>query len=186
MTDYATTGDGLLGGLQFLAAMVDTGKRASELTQSFQTVPQLLRNVRYDDGQLPLDDQSVKSAISDAEEKLIGNGRLLIRKSGTEPLIRVMAESEDEVILNAAVGQVVEVALIDPHLAAAGALQQADQLEQGALARARVAGYKGQFAAAHLEAHPGQAFVAPGVALADIVELDHEGCLDRIVICARV
>jgi phosphoglucosamine mutase len=108
MTDYATTGDGLLGGLQFLAAMVDTGKKASELTQSFQTVPQLLRNVRYDDGQLPLDDQSVKSAISDAEEKLIGNGRLLIRKSGTEPLIRVMAESEDEAILNAAVGQVVE------------------------------------------------------------------------------
>ncbi|MGR3660523.1 MAG: phosphoglucosamine mutase, partial [Paracoccaceae bacterium] len=107
MTDYATTGDGLLAGLQFLAAMVETGKKASELTQSFETVPQLLKNVRYTAGQVPLEDDAVKAAIKDAEKKLVGNGRLLIRKSGTEPLIRVMAESENEDTLNAAVDQVV-------------------------------------------------------------------------------
>ncbi|WP_460274620.1 phosphoglucosamine mutase [Celeribacter sp. ULVN23_4] len=108
MTDYATTGDGLLAGLQFLAAMVETGKKASELAQVFEPVPQLLKNVRYGTGQAPLDDAQVKAAISDAEIKLNGNGRLLIRKSGTEPLIRVMAESVDEATLNMAVDSVVE------------------------------------------------------------------------------
>ncbi|MEE9389218.1 MAG: phosphoglucosamine mutase [Paracoccaceae bacterium] len=107
MTDYATTGDGLLAGLHFLSAMVDTGRAASELANNFDTVPQLLKNVRYSDGQTPLDDAAVKKAIVDAEGKLAKNGRLLIRKSGTEPLIRVMAECEDEAVLNAAVDQVV-------------------------------------------------------------------------------
>jgi phosphoglucosamine mutase len=107
MTDFATTGDGLLAGLHFVAAMIDTGKPASQLTHSFETVPQLLKNVRYSDGQTPLDDASVKSAIKDAEQSLAGKGRLLIRKSGTEPLIRVMAECEDEGILNSAVDRVV-------------------------------------------------------------------------------
>nr|WP_319250347.1 phosphoglucosamine mutase [uncultured Celeribacter sp.] len=108
MTDYATTGDGLLAGLQFLAAMVETGQKASELTRVFEPVPQLLKNVRYGTGQKPLDEAQVKAAIADAETKLTGNGRLLIRKSGTEPLIRVMAESVDEEVLNAAVDSVVE------------------------------------------------------------------------------
>jgi phosphoglucosamine mutase len=108
MTDYATTGDGLLAGLQFLAAMVETGKKASELAQVFETVPQLLKNVRYSDGQVPLEAEGVKKAIAAATEKLEGNGRLLIRKSGTEPLIRVMAESLSEETLNAAVDSVVE------------------------------------------------------------------------------
>ncbi len=108
MTDYATTGDGLLAGLHFLAAMVETDRPASELANSFETVPQLLKNVRYSDGQAPLDDAAVKAAIADAEQKLAKNGRLLIRKSGTEPLIRVMAECEDEAVLNAAVDQVVD------------------------------------------------------------------------------
>ena len=108
MTDYATTGDGLLAGLHFLAAMVETDKPASELAENFETVPQLLKNVRYSDGQLPLDDKSVKAAIKDAENQLAAQGRLLIRKSGTEPLIRVMAECEDEAILNTAVDQVVD------------------------------------------------------------------------------
>lgn len=108
MTDYATTGDGLLAGLHFLAAMIDADRPASELAKSFETVPQLLKNVRYSDGQLPLDDKSVKTAIKDAEKQLASQGRLLIRKSGTEPLIRVMAECEDEAILNAAVDQVVD------------------------------------------------------------------------------
>lgn len=99
MTDYATTGDGLLAGLQFLAAMVETGKRASELSKTFASVPQLLKNVRFGDGKAPLDDASVKKAIDEAEKTLVGKGRLLIRKSGTEPLVRVMAECEDEALL---------------------------------------------------------------------------------------
>ena len=107
MTDYATTGDGLMAGLQFLAEMVRSGRRASELVHSFEKVPQLLKNVRYSAGQTPLDEASVKAAIADAEERLNGTGRLLIRKSGTEPLIRVMAECEDEGLLVSAVDQVV-------------------------------------------------------------------------------
>ncbi|WP_322892854.1 MULTISPECIES: phosphoglucosamine mutase [unclassified Yoonia] len=108
MTDYATTGDGLLAGLQFLAAMIDTGQKASALTHQFDPVPQLLKNVRYQSGQVPLEDAQVKAAIADAEIRLAGNGRLLIRKSGTEPLIRVMAESENPAILQAAVDNVVD------------------------------------------------------------------------------
>ena len=99
MTDYATTGDGLIAGLQFLAAMVETGQPASALAKRFDRVPQLLKNVRYGAGQEPLAASSVKAAISDAEARLNGTGRLLIRKSGTEPLIRVMAECEDEGLL---------------------------------------------------------------------------------------
>ena len=99
MTDYATTGDGLLAGLQFLAAMVETGKRASELSKTFASVPQLLKNVRFGEGKAPLDDAMVKKAIDEAEKSLVGKGRLLIRKSGTEPLVRVMAECEDEALL---------------------------------------------------------------------------------------
>ncbi|MDA5093518.1 phosphoglucosamine mutase [Aliiroseovarius sp. KMU-50] len=107
MSDYATTGDGLLAGVQFLAAMVETGRPASELCQVFSTVPQLLKNVRFNAGQAPLDAVGVKSAIADAEEVLNGKGRLLIRKSGTEPLIRVMAECEDEGLLTQVVDGIV-------------------------------------------------------------------------------
>ena len=96
MTDFATTGDGLLAGLQFLAEMKRTGKAASALRQVFDPVPQLLKNVRYAEGSAPLEADTVKAAIRDAEERLLGSGRLLIRKSGTEPLVRVMAECEDE------------------------------------------------------------------------------------------
>ena len=111
MTDYATTGDGLLAGLQFLAAMVETGKKASELARNFETVPQMLKNVRYEAGQDPLSAKSVKEAIASAEADLAGKGRLLIRKSGTEPLIRVMAECEDAALLAQVVdGIVAEVA----------------------------------------------------------------------------
>ncbi|MEP5632773.1 MAG: phosphoglucosamine mutase [Tateyamaria sp.] len=107
MTDFATTGDGLMAGLQFLAAMIETGKPASEVMHVFEPVPQLLKNVRYTAGQAPLELKSVQAAIAEAEAQLAGNGRLLIRKSGTEPLIRVMAESEDEGVLNASVDHVV-------------------------------------------------------------------------------
>ena len=111
MTDYATTGDGLLAGLQFLAEMKRTGRAADALTRVFDPVPQLLKNVRFGAGQDPLAAVSVQRAISDAEARLSGSGRLLIRKSGTEPLVRVMAECEDEGVLRDVVdGIVAEVA----------------------------------------------------------------------------
>jgi phosphoglucosamine mutase len=111
MTDYATTGDGLMAGLQFLAEMVRTNSKASELTQSFEPVPQLLKNVRFETGQTPLEVAAVKASIAEAEAQLTGKGRLLIRKSGTEPLIRVMAECEDEGLLEQVVdGIVAEIA----------------------------------------------------------------------------
>lgn len=108
MTDYSTTGDGLMAGLQFLAEMVRSGQKASDLSVQFEPVPQMLQNVRFAAGQTPLDEAGVKSAIAKAEARLNGSGRLLIRKSGTEPLIRVMAEAEDEVVLGEVVGSVVE------------------------------------------------------------------------------
>ena len=107
MTDYATTGDGLLAGLQFLAELVRTGRAASEVLHVFDPVPQLLKNVRFSVGQAPLEQGSVQTAIAEAEAQLNGKGRLLIRKSGTEPLIRVMAESEDAAVLEASVDHVV-------------------------------------------------------------------------------
>ena len=114
MTDFATTGDGLLAGLQFLAAMIETGQPASKLTKSFETVPQMLKNVRYAAGQDPLAAEPVQKSIADAEAKLAGKGRLLIRKSGTEPLIRVMAECEDDDLLSQVVdGVVAEVEAAD-------------------------------------------------------------------------
>ena len=100
MTDYATTGDGLIAGLQFLLAMAESGLPASALTRQFEPVPQLLRNVRFQPGQAPMQAASVKAAIADAETRLLGKGRLLIRKSGTEPLVRVMAECEDPALLD--------------------------------------------------------------------------------------
>ncbi|MBK5933905.1 phosphoglucosamine mutase [Rhodovulum imhoffii] len=107
MSDHATTGDGLLAGLHFLMAMVETGQPASVLLRSFDPVPQLLENVRFAPGQTPLDMAPVQQAISGAEARLAGRGRLLIRKSGTEPLIRVMAECEDEALMRETVGSVV-------------------------------------------------------------------------------
>jgi phosphoglucosamine mutase len=95
LSDYATTGDGLMAGLQILAELVQSGKRASELLRLFEPVPQLLKNVRFSGGK-PLDDARVKATIADAEAELTGRGRLVIRPSGTEPLIRVMAEGDDE------------------------------------------------------------------------------------------
>lgn len=106
MTDFTTTGDGLIAALQFLAAMVETGQRASELMRVFEPCPQLLKNVRYAPGADPLGEGSVQSIIAAAEERLRKNGRILIRKSGTEPLVRVMAECEDEALLNEIVNEV--------------------------------------------------------------------------------
>ena len=94
LLDHATTGDGTVAALQVLSALVRSGKPASELLHLFDPVPQVLKNVRYETGE-PLDAQSVKDAIAAAEGELGGSGRLVIRKSGTEPLIRVMAEGDD-------------------------------------------------------------------------------------------
>jgi phosphoglucosamine mutase len=94
LLDHATTGDGCIAALQVLAALVTSGKRASELLHMFDPVPQLLRNVTFSDGD-PLADPQVQAAIAEAEAALSGRGRLVIRKSGTEPKIRVMAEGDD-------------------------------------------------------------------------------------------
>ena len=108
MTDYATTGDGVIGALQFLAAMVETGKKASQLGRVFEQVPQKLINVRYARNKAPLEDAAVQEAIATGEATLGSSGRLLIRKSGTEPLIRVMGEAEDLALLNEVLGKIVE------------------------------------------------------------------------------
>ena len=97
--DFVTTGDGLIAGLQFLAAMVEADKPASALANVFDPVPQLLKNVRFSGGADPLAADAVKSAIADGEASFGASGRLVIRKSGTEPLIRVMGECEDEALL---------------------------------------------------------------------------------------
>jgi len=94
LLDHATTGDGTIAALQVLGALVQSGKRASELLHQFDAVPQLLKNVRFAGGK-PLDDARVKAVIAEAEAALSGKGRLVIRPSGTEPVIRVMAEGDD-------------------------------------------------------------------------------------------
>jgi phosphoglucosamine mutase len=94
LLDHGTTGDGTVAALQVLAALVRSGKQASELLHLFDPVPQLLKNVRFAGGK-PLDDPRVQAVIADAEQQLAGRGRLVIRPSGTEPVIRVMAEGDD-------------------------------------------------------------------------------------------
>ena len=94
LLDHATTGDGTVAAMRVLASLVRSNRPASEELRMFEPVPQLLKNVRYD-GASPLDAETVKAAIKDAERALAGKGRLVIRASGTEPLIRVMAEGDD-------------------------------------------------------------------------------------------
>ncbi len=106
MTDYVTTGDGLIAALQFLSAMVETGRRASDLARVFPAFPQVLTNVRYRKGAAPLDQASVRAAITAGEARIGGRGRLVIRKSGTEPLVRIMGECEDPDLLRDVVGEI--------------------------------------------------------------------------------
>ncbi len=107
LTDYATTGDGLVAGLQILGELVESGRPASELLSLFEPLPQRLKNVRFE-GREPLESPKVKAAIADGEARLGGDGRLVIRKSGTEPVIRVMAEGEDEALVDEVVDTVCE------------------------------------------------------------------------------
>ncbi|WP_227010263.1 phosphoglucosamine mutase [Pelagibius marinus] len=105
LTDFATTGDGLIAALQVLAVVVQSDQPASEVTRLFEPLPQLLRNVRFNGG-APLEDDKVQAAIRDGETRLGDAGRLVIRKSGTEPLIRVMAEGEDEALVDQVVSDI--------------------------------------------------------------------------------
>jgi len=104
LSDYTTTGDGLIAALQALAVIVQSGRPASEAGRPFQPLPQLLKNVRTASVGAALEAPAVQRAIRDAEARLGSSGRLLIRKSGTEPVIRIMAEGEDEALI----GHVVE------------------------------------------------------------------------------
>ena len=107
LSDFSTTGDGLIAGLQFLAEIIRSERSSKELAHTFEPVPQLLKNASFRAGSDPLAKPNVIKAIKAAEAKLKNNGRLLIRRSGTEPLIRVMAESEDEEKMTGAVDSVV-------------------------------------------------------------------------------
>jgi phosphoglucosamine mutase len=106
MTDYVTTGDGLIAALQFLSAMVETGQPASRLAQVFTPCPQVLQNVRFGKGKAPLDEASVQRVIAEGEARMAGRGRLVIRKSGTEPLVRIMGECDDPALLSTVIGEI--------------------------------------------------------------------------------
>ena len=108
LADHATTGDGLVAGLQVLAALVEAQKPASELLRQFEPLPQLLKNVRFNGGTEPLEADLVRKRIAAAEAELAGRGRLVIRKSGTEPLIRVMAEGDDPALVQRLVDDICE------------------------------------------------------------------------------
>jgi phosphoglucosamine mutase len=108
LADHATTGDGLVAGLQVLAALVAAKRPASELLRQFEPLPQLLKNVRFNGGVEPLEADSVRKRIAAAEAELEGKGRLVIRKSGTEPLIRVMAEGDDPALVERVVDDICE------------------------------------------------------------------------------
>jgi phosphoglucosamine mutase len=108
MTDHATTGDGLMAALQALSALLKSRKPASETFHVFEPVPQLLKNVRVGDAGAALKSQALVAAIAAAEKRLGKGGRVLVRKSGTEPLIRVMAEGDDSNLIESVIEQIVE------------------------------------------------------------------------------
>ena len=106
LSDYATTGDGLVAGLQVLAVLVESGKSVSQISRRFEPVPQVLRNARLK-SRGPLD-ESVEKMIKHSRERLGNSGRILVRPSGTEPVIRVMAEGDDEKLITNIVGEIIE------------------------------------------------------------------------------
>ncbi|MBT5674865.1 MAG: phosphoglucosamine mutase, partial [Rhodospirillaceae bacterium] len=106
LSDYSTTGDGLIASLQTLAVLAASGRRASEAARVFSPIPQTLQNVTYGNRD-PLGETQVKNAIAEAETRLGREGRLVIRKSGTEPVVRVMAEGDDEGLVAEVVSDIV-------------------------------------------------------------------------------
>ena len=106
LSDYNTTGDGLIAAIEVLSALEDTGNSVSELGRRFHPYPQILENVRFK-GNSPLDNKTVKEAVDDGESRLRASGRILVRKSGTEPLIRVMAEGADQALVQSVVADIV-------------------------------------------------------------------------------
>ena len=108
LSDFSTTGDGLIAALQVLAVMVEEGKTASEVARQFDPVPQKMTNVRFARGAKPMQAKAVQDAIKDGEARLNGSGRVLVRPSGTEPLIRVMAEGDDEKLVSEVVGAIAD------------------------------------------------------------------------------
>ncbi len=107
MSDYATTGDGLIAALQTLSALRASERRASQIATIFDSCPQVLRNVRFGDVD-PLEEPAVQAAIAASETRLKEHGRLVIRKSGTEPVVRVMAEGDDAALVETVVGELVD------------------------------------------------------------------------------
>lgn len=108
LSDFTTTGDGLVSALQILAEVIVQERPVSEVCNNFEPIPQILENVRYSSGK-PLERKDVKAAIKDAEDRLTGSGRLVIRPSGTEPLIRVMAEGDDQSLVHKVVSDLVGI-----------------------------------------------------------------------------
>jgi len=107
LSDFVTTGDGLIAALQVMAVLVASDKPASETGRVFDPLPQRLRSLTVDATAKPLDALGVQAAIRAAEAALGSAGRILVRKSGTEPVIRVMAEGEDEAVVGAAIEQII-------------------------------------------------------------------------------
>jgi phosphoglucosamine mutase len=105
LRDYATTGDGLLAALQVLTVLKEADRPMSALAQQFEPVPQLLENVRFSSGK-PLESNAVKAVIAEAEQRLNGSGRIVVRASGTEPLIRIMAEGDDAKLVSQVVREI--------------------------------------------------------------------------------
>jgi phosphoglucosamine mutase len=108
MSDISTTGDGLIAALQVLAVLAETDQPMSALARQFEPAPQLLRNIRIAGGKKPLETERVQSAIAEAEASLKDRGRIVVRASGTEPLIRIMAEGDDETRVAEAVAAIAE------------------------------------------------------------------------------
>ena len=108
LTDYTTTGDGLLAALELLSVVAQSGKRVSEICHRFEAVPQILRNVRFNGGR-PLELEEVNEAIAEAKARLGDGGRLVVRPSGTEPLIRIMAEGDDSGLIHEVVDELASI-----------------------------------------------------------------------------
>jgi phosphoglucosamine mutase len=105
LSDFCTTGDGLIAAMQVLAVLRESDRPMSALARQFEPVPQLLENVRFASGR-PLESEQVQGAIAKAQERLNGSGRVVVRASGTEPLIRIMAEGDDETLVSQVVREI--------------------------------------------------------------------------------